>query len=101
MGHDGVSEAEYTDTWAAAAKDVLWFPAEKRYGRAAAASAAEKCEGLRADFEAARGQMEREAHRAAKLEKKAGIVITVRRAAGVGSSLYRGGWLDVDRGRAV
>jgi pre-mRNA-splicing factor CDC5/CEF1 len=75
MGHAAVTQAEYSEAWAAASKDVLWFPSEKHYGRAAAANAAEKCEGLKADFEAARGQMEKEAHRAAKLEKKAAIVV--------------------------
>ncbi|GBF97104.1 hypothetical protein Rsub_10115 [Raphidocelis subcapitata] len=76
MGHDGLGEDEYSEAWAAASKDIVWLPAQKRYGRAAASTAAEKCDALRAEFEAVRGQMEREAHRAAKLEKKAGIVVT-------------------------
>lgn len=78
MGHEGVGREDYTEAWLTASKDLLWLPAQKRYGRAAAAGAPEKCEALRSEYEAARGQMEKEAHRAAKLEKKAGIVITVR-----------------------
>ncbi|KAI8463793.1 MAG: hypothetical protein J3K34DRAFT_135029 [Monoraphidium minutum] len=75
MGHGGVSQEEYSDAWAAAARDAVWLPASKRYGRAAAAAPAERADSLRAEFDALRGQMEREAHRAAKLEKKAGVVI--------------------------
>lgn len=78
MGHDGLGEAEYGEAWAVASKDLVWLPDKKAYGRAAAASVPDKCDSLRAEFEGVRGTMEREAHRAAKLEKKAAIVITVR-----------------------
>lgn len=78
MGHSGVGQEEYFEAWSVAARDTVWLPAKKCYARGAVATAAEKADGLRAEFEAVRGQMEREAHKAAKLEKKAGIVITVR-----------------------
>jgi hypothetical protein len=77
MGHAEVPQDEYTEVWASATRDLLWQPKGARFTRAAGASAAEKCEGLAAEFDAARGAMEKEAHRAAKLEKKAGVVITV------------------------
>ncbi|KIY91874.1 pre-mRNA-splicing factor CDC5/CEF1, partial [Monoraphidium neglectum] len=76
MGHSDVTHEEYFEAWAAASKDAVWVPSQKRYVRGATVGAPERAEALRAEFDAVRGQMEREAHRAAKLEKKAGIVIT-------------------------
>ncbi len=74
MGHDGVDASEYNDAWSAVNADVVWLPSKGVYGRAASATNSERLDSARADFEGVRAEMEREAQRAAKLEKKVGLV---------------------------
>lgn len=74
-GHSATSADEYMDTWAAAHKDLIFIPSQRKFGRAASATTAEKVDSLRHQLEAARAMMENEAKRAVKLEKKVSLVI--------------------------
>lgn len=75
MGHASVSHQDYMDAWATVSKDLTWLPSQGKYGRAASATNQERLESIRAEFEAVRSLMEKEAVRAHKLEKKANVVI--------------------------
>ncbi|KAL6764025.1 pre-mRNA splicing factor component-domain-containing protein [Haematococcus lacustris] len=76
MGHGAVGQEEYLDTWLAVQRDLMWAPAKGRYDRVISATPAERIESTKAEFELARAEMEREAHRAAKVEAKVITLIT-------------------------
>lgn len=46
MGHSDVPPAEYDAAWRAVTADIIWLPAARQYGRAAAASVQERVASL-------------------------------------------------------
>lgn len=54
----------------AARRDIIWLPALKRYGRAAAATNEDRVTSITAEFGGAVSEMEKEAQRALKLDHK-------------------------------
>ena len=56
--------------WDAVAKDMIYLPSRKLYGRAASATNSERLASVKADFNNALEAMKRSAERAGKLEKK-------------------------------
>lgn len=75
MEHTGVPPEEYGEVMAAASRDLIYLPARQRYERAASATNVERIDGVKSEFESVRGDMEREARRAAKLEGKLGLLL--------------------------
>uniref|UniRef100_A0A7S0WNZ6 Uncharacterized protein n=1 Tax=Chlamydomonas leiostraca TaxID=1034604 RepID=A0A7S0WNZ6_9CHLO len=75
MGHASTSVEEYLDTWHTVHKDLMWVPAKGRYDRVASATPAERVESTKHEFELVRGEMERQAKVAHKVEQKVGILI--------------------------
>lgn len=74
MGHADKGLGEYEAAAAAAAGELLWLPSKRAYGLAASASDADRVASLRAAHGALLDTMRAAARRAAKLDKKAGLV---------------------------
>ena len=47
MGQEADAPDEFEAAWAAAAADLIWLPAQKRYGRSASATNSDKVESLK------------------------------------------------------
>ncbi|KAG1672528.1 hypothetical protein FOA52_002837 [Chlamydomonas sp. UWO 241] len=75
MGHAGTHPDAYAEAWASLAKDFVYVPSKRRYERAASCTNTERLEGVKAEYDAARSEMEREARRAAKVEAKVNILV--------------------------
>ncbi|GFR40753.1 hypothetical protein Agub_g1364 [Astrephomene gubernaculifera] len=74
-GHASLAPEEYTEVWLAAHRDLIFLPARQRYERAASATNVDRIDSLKSEFECVRGDMEREARRASKLEAKLGLLL--------------------------
>jgi len=74
MGHSEMSLGEYQSVWLACYQDILWLPSAKSYGRAVNATVTDRLESVKGDFERVRGEMEKDAKRAAKLEQKVNLL---------------------------
>lgn len=59
----------------AAAKDLIYLPSRKAYGRAASATNSERMASVKADFDNALESMKRQAAHANKVEKKVHYII--------------------------
>lgn len=75
MDHAAVHQDVYLETWQNVHRDFIWVPSKSRYERAASATNTERIDSIKADYDAARAEMEREAKRAAKVDAKVNILI--------------------------
>mmetsp|Transcript_14021 Transcript_14021/g.37873 ORF Transcript_14021/g.37873 Transcript_14021/m.37873 type:complete len:825 (-) Transcript_14021:211-2685(-) len=75
MGHASTPPDDYYATWETVRKDLMWVPGKRKADRVASSTPGERIEATKHAFEAARGEMEREAKRAAKIEQKVGILV--------------------------
>ncbi|WIA33069.1 hypothetical protein OEZ86_006225 [Tetradesmus obliquus] len=74
MGHDGVAAEEYFEAWRATADEWV-LDGKGGAVRKASATPAMRLDVLRRSYEATRREMEAQAHRAARLDKKAAILV--------------------------
>ena len=56
--------------WDAVSKDFIYLPSSGRYGRAASATASERLDSVKSDFNIALAEMKKQAERAKKVENK-------------------------------
>ncbi|KAG2498099.1 hypothetical protein HYH03_003857 [Edaphochlamys debaryana] len=71
----GFSPDDYRDVWQAVHRDLIYLPSRGKYERAASATNVDRIDSLKSEFECVRGDMEREARRASKLEAKLGLLL--------------------------
>nr|XP_039267244.1 cell division cycle 5-like protein [Styela clava] len=74
MGHGEITQEVYTKVWRDCYSQVLYLPSENRYTRANLANKKDRIESLEQKLENNRGEMTKEARRAAKIEKKLKIL---------------------------
>ncbi|EFJ42818.1 hypothetical protein VOLCADRAFT_107065 [Volvox carteri f. nagariensis] len=74
--HTALPPSDYLDVWLAVHRDLIYLPSRQRYERAASATNVDRIESIKCEFEFVRGDMEREARKAAKLEAKLGLLLT-------------------------
>ncbi|CAG7835852.1 unnamed protein product [Allacma fusca] len=74
MGHGELSIEAYTQVWEECLSQVLFVPSQNRYTRATLATKKDRVESLEKRLEQNRSHMQREAKRAAKIEKKLKIL---------------------------
>ncbi|GLC50856.1 hypothetical protein PLESTB_000439400 [Pleodorina starrii] len=74
--HSSLAPSDYLDVWTAVHRDLIYLPSRQRYERAASATNVDRIESIKSEFELVRGDMEREARKAAKLEAKLGLLLT-------------------------
>lgn len=70
LGHAGTTKDEYDAVWLTCFNDILWLPEHKAYGRAKNATNSQCLASVQGDFERSKGEMDKDAKRAAKLEQK-------------------------------
>eukprot|EP00775_Hariotina_reticulata_P012657 gene12657-12784_t len=75
MGHAGVGHEEYAEAARVAAEDFV-IDAQGAPVRKASAAPSVRIDALRRTYELTRSEMEQQAHRAAKLDKKCNILLT-------------------------
>mmetsp|Transcript_7123 Transcript_7123/g.12265 ORF Transcript_7123/g.12265 Transcript_7123/m.12265 type:complete len:828 (-) Transcript_7123:440-2923(-) len=76
MGHSNVSQQEYMEAFMQVHADLFWLPSKGGYARVASATASDRIESLKNDYDLSRSEMEREAKKASKLEQKVTVLIT-------------------------
>ncbi|KAL3148491.1 hypothetical protein ABBQ38_013933 [Trebouxia sp. C0009 RCD-2024] len=74
MGHADISQEEFREAWSTTVKDFIYLPMQHKYGRAASATNTDRLDSVRGEYHTAFGLMQKEAERAAKLEKKVSLV---------------------------
>ncbi|XP_021950425.1 cell division cycle 5-like protein [Folsomia candida] len=74
MGHGELSIEAYTQVWEECLSQVLFLPGQNRYTRASLATKKDRLESSEKKLEQNRSQMQKEAKRAAKMEKKLKIL---------------------------
>ena len=74
MGHADISQEEFREAWSTTVKDFIYLPMQHKYGRAASATNTDRLDSVRGEYHNAFGLMQKEAERAAKLEKKVSTV---------------------------
>eukprot|EP00741_Cyanophora_paradoxa_P003917 tig00000737_g3811.t1 len=74
MGHMEI-EKQHAEAWEEVNGELVYLPGQGKYGRASNLGKTERVDAARAEFENVRATMEREAGRAAKLEKKLSVVL--------------------------
>eukprot|EP00955_Chlamydomonas_euryale_P051843 354986-Chlamydomonas_euryale.AAC.1 len=75
MGHAAAAPSAYAEAAATLSRDFVYVPSKRRYERAASVTNTDRLDAVRAEYDAARREMEREARRAAKVEAKALVLI--------------------------
>ncbi|GLI69273.1 hypothetical protein VaNZ11_013849 [Volvox africanus] len=73
--HTSMAPADYLDVWLGVHRDLIYLPSRHRYERTASATNVDRIESIKSEFEFVRGDMEREARKAAKLEAKLGVLL--------------------------
>jgi len=74
MGHGELSIEAYTQVWEECLSQVLFLPGQNRYTRASLATKKDRLESSEKKLEQNRNQMQKEAKKAAKMEKKLKIL---------------------------
>ncbi|KAF6264690.1 pre-mRNA splicing factor component-domain-containing protein [Scenedesmus sp. NREL 46B-D3] len=74
MGHEGVAAEEYLEAWRATVDEWV-LDGKGGAVRKATATPAMRIDAVRRDYERTRREMESQAHRAARLDKKAAILV--------------------------
>lgn len=70
MGHDSITQEEYSEALGLAARDFIYLAGAKRYGRGASATNTDRLESIKAEFVAIKEEMAKGKGRANKLHSR-------------------------------
>lgn len=73
-GHSATALSEYMGVWQACNAEIIWLPSASSYGRGQNATTEDRLGSVKGDFERAKGDMEKDAKRASKVEQKVQVL---------------------------